>query len=88
MTITAKSLQPFFPYVPDYMSWEDWTGNMIIHYGQQNVMLTSEEDWKIGAENMAKIESFSAYPVPNPQLYDNWDEWAREFSLIINGKSY
>jgi hypothetical protein len=88
MAVTTPSLQPFFPYIPDYTNWEDWTGNMIIHYGQENIMLSSEEDWKEGALNMAKMEKFGSYPVPNPEFFENWQDWAKEFTLIINGRSY
>ena len=88
MAVTVPATQPFFPYVPDYMTWEDWTGNMIIHYGQQNIMLSSEDNWQEGAQNMARIETFGAYPVPSPERFENWQDWAREFTLIINGRSY
>lgn len=88
MAVQVPALQPFFPYTPDYMEWHDWTGNMIIHYGQENIMMTSEENWREGAQNMARMTVFGSYPVPDPVLYENWQDWAKEFSLIINGRSY
>lgn len=88
MAVTIPPLQPFFPYVPHYMNWEDWTGNMVIHYGEENIMSTTEDDWKTGAQNMANMAAFAAYPVPSPEKFDNWQDWANAFSLTINGKSY
>ena len=48
-----KNNQPFFPIVPDLMSWEDWNGNFIIYYGQMNVPVTSEENWKDASYDLA-----------------------------------
>lgn len=80
--------QPFFPCLPDYSTWEDWLGNVIIYYGQHNIMTTSELDWKDGAHHIAQSESFGAYPVPSPDVYENWQDWAKEFTEIINGPSH
>ena len=70
------------------MSWEDWNGNLAIYYGQQNIMFSSEENWKEAAMNMMKMECFGAYPLPNPEPYDSWQDWAKEFTLSINGRTY
>jgi hypothetical protein len=32
-------------------------------------------------------ETFGTYPVPSPDTYTTWQEWAREFTTIINGPS-
>jgi hypothetical protein len=77
--------QKFFPVLPDYMSWDDWNGNLAIYYGQKNIKFSPEENWREGAMNIVNLESFSSYPVPNPDLYGTWQDWAREFTLIING---
>ena len=82
------AFEKFFPCVPDYMDWENWIGNVIIYYGQKNIEMTSEENWKIGAQNIVNSEAFAVYPVPNVDSYDNWQDWANEVTLIINGKSH
>ena len=51
-------------------------------------MTTSELDWKDGAHHIAQSESFGAYPVPSPDVYENWQDWAKEFTEIINGPSH
>jgi hypothetical protein len=80
--------QQFFPFLPDYSTWDDWVGNVIIFYGQHDIMTTPEEHWQEGAQHIAQSETFGAYPVPSPLTYDNWQDWAREFTEIINGKSH
>lgn len=70
------------------MSWEDWNGNMAIYFGQENIMDVPEEDWRSAANNMANMEVFAAYPVPSAERFETWEEWAIEFTLIINGPSY
>lgn len=79
--------QQFFPFLPDYMSWEDWNGNLIMYYAEEVIPYSQELDWKVTANNVAQLPTFSAYPVPLPDLYDDWQDWARQFALIINGPS-
>jgi len=75
----------YFPYLPEYSSWEDWNGNLIMFYGEQPIPYASEVDWKMVAENVTQLPEFEVYPIPSPDTYANWREWATEFSLIING---
>ena len=86
--MSGPSLQQFFPFVPDYMSWEDWNGNLAIFYGEENIVFSPEEDWKQTASSMAGMPAFGEFPVPSPEGFDNWQDWAREFTLIVNGPSY
>lgn len=85
--MSDPNFQRFFPCVPDYMSWEDWVGNVIIYYGQHNLMVSPEIDWRSGAAFIAQSETFGNYPVPAPTAYDNWQDWARDFTETINGPS-
>lgn len=80
-------VQQFFPFLPDYMSWEDWNGNLIMYYGEELIPYMQEADWKVTANNVAQLPTFMSYPVPLPDSYDNWQDWARQFTLIINGPS-
>ena len=83
-----KNNQQFFPFSPESSSWEDWNGNFIIYYGQLNIPSDTEENWKNAASVIASTFTFSAFPIPTPDTYDNWQDWASEVSLIINGKSH
>ena len=83
-----KNFQQFFPCLPDYMTWEDWNGNLAIYYGQKNIEFSPEEDWKYGAMNIVLSETFGTYPVPSPNTYETWQDWAKDFTEIINGPSH
>lgn len=87
MATNDPNFQSFFPCLPDYMSWEDWNGELAIYYGQKNIEFSPEETWKDGAMNIVLSETFGTYPVPNPDTYSTWQEWAMEFTTIINGPS-
>jgi len=69
------------------MTWEDWNGNVAMYYGQKNIEFASEENWRDGAMNIVQSETFGTYPVPSPNTYETWQEWAFEFANIINGPS-
>lgn len=57
-----------------------------MYYGQEPIPYTSEADWQHTAKNVTQLPSFSGYPIPDPTRYANWQDWASEFALIINGK--
>ena len=77
----------YFPYSPEYSSWEDFNGNLIIAYGYEPVPYHSEKDWLETARAMSQMSTFAVYPIPNPEMFTNWSDWAKEFSLIVNGSS-
>jgi len=81
------SIQQFFPFVPQHMDWEQWNGNLIIFYSEESIPFHPETEWQMTAKGVAQLPTFSAYPVPDPDLYQNWESWAEEFTLIINGPS-
>lgn len=85
--MSDRKTEAFFPFLPDYMSWEDWNGNFIIYYGQEPIGTSSEDDWKTIASQIAQLQTFSAYPVSDPDTYENWQDWARDLTLTINGPS-
>lgn len=85
--MTQIATQAFFPCVPDYMSWEDWNGNLAIYYGSELITFAPEDDWKVAASDIAELPTFAVYPVPQPDTYDDWQSWARDFTEAINGPS-
>lgn len=86
--MSGPSIQPFFIFNPDFMSWEDWNGNVIISYGELNIPYTDEENWQTTAKVLCSNTALSTYPVAHPDGYDDWRKWARDFTEIINGQSY
>lgn len=86
--MSNASIQQFFPFVPDGMEWEDWNGNFIMYYGEENISYNIEKNWQNTAKNIAQSSTFSVYPIPDPDIFENWQDWAREVTLIINGPSH
>ena len=81
------SEQQFFPFVPSGMDWEGWNGNLVMYYSEEPIPYNAEADWRITAKNVSQLPTFEVYPVPDPDLFQNWQDWAYEFTLIINGKT-
>ena len=50
-------------------------------------MYAPENQWKEVARNIGQLTTFESYPVPDPDDFDNWRDWASVFSVIINGPS-
>lgn len=86
--MSAPSIQQNFPFVPDYMSWGDWNGNLAIFYGEENIVFSDEDNWQTTAESMASMTAFAPYALPDPARFDNWQDWARAFTQTVNGQSY
>jgi hypothetical protein len=76
----------FFPFIPSGMDWENWNGNLAMFYSEEPIpYVIDEKDWKMVAKNVSQLPTFEVFPVPDPDLYANWQDWAFEFTLIING---
>ena len=76
----------FFPFIPSGMEWENWNGNLAMFYSEEPIpYVIDEKDWKMVAKNVSQLPTFEVFPVPDPDLYANWQDWAFEFTLIING---
>lgn len=80
-------LQQSFPFGTDYMSWDDWNGNFAMWYGEEPIPVLSEEEWYEVANAICQLPTFLAYPVPNPDGFETWQDWAGAVSIIINGPS-
>ena len=82
-----STVQQFFPFIPQHTDWESWNGNVIMFYAEEGIQFRPEAEWQMMAKGMAQLPTFSSYPIPDPDLYQNWQDWANEFTLIINGPS-
>jgi len=82
----AGKFQQFFPFLPDHSTWENFNGNLVLYYAAEGIPYTIETEWKTTAKNVTQSARFSGYLVSDPELFSSWQDWAREFGLIINGK--
>lgn len=82
------AVQTFFPFIPAGSDWQSWNGNLVMFFSEELIPYTTNElEWKFVAKNVSQLPTFMSYPVPDPDLYANWQDWASEFTLIINGPS-
>lgn len=82
------AIQTFFPFIPAGSDWQTWNGNLVMFYSEELIPYVIDElEWKFVAKNVSQLPTFISYPVPDPDLYENWQDWASEFTLIINGPS-
>ena len=77
--------QTVFPFTAEHTDWQTFNGNLIMYYGQEPLPITSEEDWHITAKNLIGTPSFSSYGLPEPDEFVEWQDWAKDFILAING---
>lgn len=85
--MSVLSATQYFPCSPEYSSWEDWNGSITIYFGQQPVGIFPEENWQEGANQIMNLATFAAYPVSSPDTFNSWQEWAANFTQIVNGPS-
>ena len=50
-------------------------------------MYDIEDNWKQVAKNISQLTTFENYPVPDPEAFETWQEWASALSFILNGPS-
>jgi hypothetical protein len=79
------ALQQYFPGNPEYSTWENWNGTLLHYYGEEPIPMLPEAEWKTVALNVGQLATFINYPIPSPDLFETWQDWANAFSEIING---
>jgi len=87
VTSVHKKINQFFPVVPVHISWEDYAGELVMYFGQESFPIVSEENWQETATAISGSPTFSSYGVPNASTFSTWQEWAYEFSTLVNGKT-
>jgi|TARA_R110000868_G_scaffold15996_3_gene72346 hypothetical protein len=79
--------QQFFPFSPEYSTWDDWNGNLLHYYGEQSISVLPEDQWREVAMSIISTPFFGVYGIPDPLSYESWQEWAEQFTLVLNGPS-
>lgn len=74
-------------FLPDYSSWEDWNGGMIHYFGDQQFPFLPEEKWRDVASAISLSAVFDTFGVPYPETYEDWRDWARALTMVVNGVS-
>lgn len=72
-------------FLPDYGTWDDWNGNIVHYFAEQQFPILPEILWQDVARAISVSPVFDKYSVPSPDLFTDWQEWARVFTLSVNG---
>ena len=68
------------------MKWADWNGNLLHYFGEEPIPYYADENnWRSTANSVVSLPSFATYLPPDPNNYETWQDWANEFTIIING---
>lgn len=60
---------------------------MVIFFEEEAIPVNDEPNWKKTAAGLSMLPTFLSYPIPDPELFDTWQEWADEFTTMLNGPS-
>jgi hypothetical protein len=72
-------------FLPDYSSWEDWNGNLLHYFGEQQFPFLPEEQWLDVAMAVTVNPVFDKYAIPNPETFEKWQDWANGLIAAVNG---
>lgn len=72
-------------FLPDYSSWEDWNGNLLHYFSEQQFPFLPEDQWREVAQSVTVNPVFDKYAIPNPETVETWQEWASGLIAAING---
>lgn len=72
-------------FLPDYSSWEDWNGNLLHYFSEQQFPFLPEDQWREVAQSVTVNPVFDKYAIPNPETVETWQEWASGLITAING---
>jgi hypothetical protein len=50
-------------------------------------VIESEANWRETADSLASTPTFSAYALPSGDSFATWQEWGRNFTALVNGKT-
>jgi len=70
---------------PQLATWEDWNGDLLHYFGEDPLPMVPEEEWRTLAYALTSLATFDNYAVPDPVLYENWQDWVSNLLFSING---
>lgn len=79
------STQSPFVYDPRYHTFESWASLMVEQYAAQQLSIpTADTDWVLWGQGLLAIDVFTNEAVPNPEQFDDWQDWAAALFGAIN----
>lgn len=72
-------------FLPDYTTWDDWNGNLIHYFSEQQFPKVLEPQWREVASAIAANPTFDKYVIPDNTAFPTWQDWARAMIISVNG---
>jgi hypothetical protein len=72
-------------FLPQYSTWDEWNGQLVHYFGEQQFSVLPEIQWQEVAQSVVVNPVFDKYAPPAPNQYANWQDWATELTLAVNG---
>ena len=72
-------------FLPEHATWEEWNGNLVHYFGDQQFPVVPETMWKEVANAVCLNPVFSDFIPPTPDIFDHWQDWAKVLTVNVNG---
>jgi hypothetical protein len=72
-------------FLPDYCTWDDWNGQLVHYFGEQQFPILPEAQWQEVAQAVTVNAVFDRYGIPDPGGFTNWQDWALSLIESVNG---
>lgn len=72
-------------YDPRFHTFDSWASLMVEAYAAQQLQIpTADLDWKSWAAGLLAIDVFVNEGIPDPYLFDEWQDWASAVVGAVN----
>ena len=79
------ALNPALIYDPRYHTFESWAALMCEAYAPQQLEIPNDKtNWQAWGAGLRGIDVFVNEGVPNPYLFNNWQDWAQALVGAVN----
>lgn len=72
-------------YDPRGHTFDSWASLMCEAYATQQLAIPDQlTDWKLWGQGLLAIDVFTNEAIPNPALFNDWQEWAQVLVNAVN----
>lgn len=72
-------------FLPNYSTWDEWNGQLVHFFGEQQFPVLPEERWQEVANSVTVNPVFDRYGIPDAYGFSSWQEWALCLTFAVNG---
>jgi hypothetical protein len=74
-------------YDPRYHTFESWASLMCEAYSAQQLQIPGPDvEWQSWAAGLKAIDIFANEGIPEPYLFDDWQDWAAALVNAVNSR--